>query len=545
MKMNIIQILYMDNIYNSINELYTKLGFLEKYGKDVFMTIIIILIFLIIISYFHVLNRIEPIRANWVKERCNPSVMPFAGIINAPPGVNKMTYTTENFNGCVNNILVSIVQYALAPLYYVINIIRKAFLVLVEALQQIRIMLDKIRTSAGDVSQEIYGRSLNVTVPIVDLLINVRDTLGKTQGVLTAGIFSLFGGYLSMKSVISAVVQIIFNLLVTLIAFIVLMWILPFTWGIAATSTLLAVAMAIPLGIVSKAARDTFNIQVKGMPKIPRCFDENTEITLKDKTTKKIKELQIGDILLDGSKITGFMKSSTEDHTFYNLNNVIVTGTHRVYNENEGWILVREHPESKLILKYDKPIMYCVGTDSKLFTINDTIFGDWDELDNNDIVELYKNAGHTLPSYFMRSHIHKYLDGGFVGGTKIQLKNLKLVNIEDVKVGDMLKNGEKVVTTIKLDAKELVGVYEYCLCDKVITGGPNLEIVDKYLGTINTTKINGIKIKSPNYIYNLVTDIGTFYIDDICFCDYNSTTDKYLKNRKRDFKVSNFNIYDY
>lgn len=544
--MNIIQILYMDNIYNSINDLYTKLGFLEKYGKDVFISTFIILIFFIIFSYFYVLNRIEPIRANWAKERCNPSVIPFAGIINAPSGVNKMTYATENFNGCVNTILASIIQYALAPFYYVVNVITKTFSILANALQQIRKIFDKIRTSVGDVSNEIYGRSLNTTIPIVQLLINIRDTLGKTQGVLAAGIFSLFGGYLSMKALIASIVQILFNIVVMLISLIIVLWIVPFTWGAAAAMTAAALAVAVPLGIVSVKSRDIFNISVKGIPKIPRCFDENTELILKDKSIKKIKDLQIGDVLIDGSKITGLMKSSTEDHTFYNLDNIIVTGTHRVYNENEGWILVREHPKSNLILKYDKPIMYCVGTDSKLFTINNTIFGDWDELDNSDIVELYKNASHILPSYFMREHIHKYLDGGFIGGTKIELKNKKEINIEDVKVYDILKNGAKVVTTVKLDAKDLIGVYEYYLTDKVITGGPNLEIVDKDLGQIDTTKINGIKIKSPKYIYNLVTDIGTFYVNNICFCDYNSTTDKYLKNRKREFKsAAELNIYEY
>jgi len=545
MKMNIIQILYMDNIYKSINDLYTKLGFLEKYGKDVFVSTFIILIFLIVFSYFYVLNRIEPIKANWAMERCNPAVMPFAGIINAPPGANKINYATENFNGCVNNILASIVQYALAPIYYIIKVINQVFIQFVNSIKLIRSMFDKIRTSMEGVSKDIYGRSLNITVPIINLLVNVRDTLGKTQGVLAAGIFSLFGGYLTMKSLMGAIVQIMFNILLGIIAFVIILWIFPFTWGVAAAVTAIAALIAVPLGYISVKSRDIFNLSVRGMPKIPRCFDEDTNITLIDKTIKSIKDISIGDVLLDGSKITGLMKSSTEDHIFYNLNGIIVTGTHRVYHETEGWILVREHPDSKLIIKYNKPLMYCVGTDSKLFTIDNTIFGDWDELDNNDIVELYKEASHILPSYFTRSHIHKYLDGGFISGTKIHLKNGKHINIEDVKVNDVLKNGEKVMTTVKLDAKELIGVYEFCLCDKVITGGPNLEIVDDNLGTIDTTKITGIKIKSPKYIYNLVTNVGTFYVNDIRFCDYNSTTDKYLKNRKIEFKTPNLNIYDY
>ena len=545
MQMNIIRLLYMDNIYNSINDLYTKLGFLEKYGKDLFMSIFIILIFFIVFSYFYIINQLEPIRANWAKERCNPAVMPFAGIINAPPGVSKMNYTTENFNGCVNNILASIIQYALAPIYYVMNVTTKIFLQLANSLQGIRQMFDKIRNSVSDVGTDLYSRSLNITVPIIQLMINIKDTLGKTQGVLTAGIFSLFGGYLSMKSLIASIIQIMFNIVVMLIALIVILWIVPFTWGAAIAMTVAGLSVAVPLGIISIRSRDIFNISVKGIPKIPRCFDENTEIILIDKTSKKIKDLKINDILLDGSKITGLMKSSTEDHSFYILDGIIVTGTHRVFHKNYGWILVKDHPSSILIKKYNKQIMYCVGTDSKLFTINDTIFGDWDELDNNDIIELYKTANHVLPSYFMRMHIHQYLDGGFIEGTKIELKNGNIKNIEDININDILKDNEKVVTTVKLDAKNLVGVYEYCLGDKVITGGPNLEIVDKDLGVIDTTRIKGIKIKSPNFIYNLVTDKGTFYVNDIRFCDYNSTTDKYLKNRKRDFKSPKINIFDY
>ena len=535
----------MDNIYNSINELYTKMGFLEKYGKDVFVSTFIILIFFIIFSYFYVMNRIEPIKANWVKERCNPSVMPFAGIINAPPGVNKMNYTTENFNGCLNNILASITEYALAPIYYLIQVITTVFTILAKALQQIRELFDKIRTSSSNVSKELYGRSLNVTSSLVQFLINVRDMINKTQGILTAGLFSLLGGYLTMKALIASIINIIIGIVIMLVALIIALWIVPFTWGFAAAMTAVALGIAIPLGIISVRARDIFNISSRGIPKIPRCFDENTEITLMDKSIKQIKDLQIDDVLLDGSKITGLMKSSTDDHTFYILNGIIVTGTHRVYYEKEGWILVSEHPSSLLISKYKKPIMYCVGTDSKTLTINDMIFGDWDELDNDDIVELYNNASHTLPLYFMRKYIHKYLDGGFIGVTKIELKNGKLVNIEEINVNDVLKNGEKVVTTVKLDAKKLVGVYEYCLTDKVIIGGPNLEIVDDDLGHIDTTKISGIKIKSPKYIYNLVTDVGTFYVIGKRFCDYNSTTDKYLKNRKREFKSAEMNMYDY
>ena len=532
--MNIIHLLYMDIdvLYSKINEIYKKGGFLERYGKDLFITIFVFIIFFLIMSYFVIMNNIEPIRANWVKERCNPAYIPFAGIINAPPDVSKIDYTADNFNGCLNNILTNIIQYSLAPIYYSIHVFINFCKGIAKALQHIREVFDRMRKSISGISQELYDRSINITTPIIQLLINMKDMLSKTQGILTSGIFSLFGVYLTIKSAIESILDITISIIVGMVVFVIILWLVPLTWAIAAPLTGLVGTLIGVLAYTSINTRNILKTTNKKIPNKPRCFDENTIITLFDNSVKYIKDLIIGDKLLDGSIITGIMKSSTADHTFYNLNGILVTGTHRVYHEKYGWILVKDYPESQLIKKYNKPIMYCVGTNSKLLIINDIIFGDWDELDNNDVVELYSNARHTLPDYFTRDHIHKYLDGGFIKGTEIELKNGKRVNIEDIKVNDILKHGEKVLTTVVLDSKKLVGVYEYHIEDKIVKGGPNLEIMDKNLGTVDTTKLSGIKIETNDHIYNLVTDTEMFYVNGIRFCDYNSTTDKYLNKRK-------------
>lgn len=532
--MNIIHVLYMDNIdilYNNINKIYTKSGFLERYGKDLFITIFVFIIFFIIFLYFLIMNNIQPIRANWVNERCNPAYMLFAGIITDSP--NKLEYTADNFNGCLNNSLTSIIQYSLSPIYYSIHVFINFFKGIKNSLQHIRMVFDRMRTSISGVSQELFDRSINVTTPIIQLLINMKDLLSKTQGVLASGIFSLFGGYLTMKSVIGSVVDMMTSIIIAMVSFVIFLWLVPLTWAVAAPLTAIVGTMIGLLSYTTIKSKSILRISPsKNIPNKPRCFDENTTVRLVNRSVKYIKDLNIGDMLFDGSIITGIMKSSTKDHTFFDLNGILVTGTHRVYHETYGWILVKDHPNSKLIHKYNKSLMYCVGTSSKFFIIDDTIFGDWDELDNNDIIELYANARHTLPDYFKREHIHKYLDGGFIKGTVIELKNGKKINIEDVKVNDILKNGEKVLTTVVLDSKNLIGVYEYHIEDKIIKGGPNLEIIDENLGTLDSTKLKGIKIESGDYVYNLVTDTEMFHVNGIRFCDYNSTTDKYLNNRK-------------
>ena len=92
----------MDNInLNAFNDyfynIYKKNGYLDKYGGSVIATTFTLFFFFIILSYYYVMQKIDPIKENWAEERCKPSVMPFAGIINAPPNKSKLEFAQENF----------------------------------------------------------------------------------------------------------------------------------------------------------------------------------------------------------------------------------------------------------------------------------------------------------------------------------------------------------------------------------------------------------------------------------------------------------------
>jgi hypothetical protein len=95
----------MDYLYKRVNKLYETAGFLEKYGGSIVMTVIIILVFFILISYYYIKSKMTSIQQNWSEEKCNPAVIPFAGLINPPQNGSSMDYTGENFNQCLNNTL--------------------------------------------------------------------------------------------------------------------------------------------------------------------------------------------------------------------------------------------------------------------------------------------------------------------------------------------------------------------------------------------------------------------------------------------------------
>ena len=90
---------------------------------------------------------------------------------------------------------------------------------------------------------------------------------------------------------------------------------------------------------------------------------------------KFIKDLEPGD-LINGIKILGMVKLKL-DEDMYSLNNVKVTGTHKV-KYNNIWMYVFEHPDSFVI--NDKPeFVYVPIVEGGTFIINNYEFADYDD----------------------------------------------------------------------------------------------------------------------------------------------------------------------
>ena len=522
----------MDTIQGKIINLYNKIGFLDIYSSDFYIAIFIILLFFVITSYFMIMNDLKPIKEDWPNQRCSPSVIPFAGLINAPEGESKFDYTAQNFSGCINNILKTVSDFALQPIYYVGNTMVASFKEMFSALDSIRAMFNNIRNSVRDVSEEIFGRALNITLPIIQLFIISKDILGKVLGTLTASLYTFMGSYMAMMALFGAIYSILLKVLIVLISIIVIA-LATFNFGTAAATAAIATPIMIFLVPLLKLLKEALNISgLRGVPKVPHCFDENVKVHMKDGTRKKFGEVQINDVLSDGSNVTSFMKMTSAEHTMYNLRGIVVTGSHKVFHKEKGWIIVEEHPESIKIDDYRNPYIYCIGTSNKLINLQSESgiisFADWDEFEDKSIEELKNNAKYLNINFDKSKNIHKYLDGGFIGETEIELQDGQSVKISEIEVNDVLKFGEIVVGIVKIDATKLSGVYEYYLGDKIIKGGPNLHLLESNLGIIDTTKIKGIPIKNVEFVYHLITDKRTYNVNGLKICDYNSCTDKFM-----------------
>ena len=95
---------------------------------------------------------------DWANQRCNPAVIPFAGMINAPSGESVIQFTGENFEQCTQNVLGEIAQYAFMPIYYLLNSITSMFNELTEAMDAMRSMFNNMRNSISDQGNDLFSQ---------------------------------------------------------------------------------------------------------------------------------------------------------------------------------------------------------------------------------------------------------------------------------------------------------------------------------------------------------------------------------------------------
>ena len=518
------------NISNIINKLYSKAGFLEKYGGSLWAAIIISVIMFLAISYYQVLNNLQPLKSDWINQRCKPNVMPFAGIIN-PPDPNEMSafeFTSNNFTNCIQTILEDIIGIFLSPFYYLVNVMDNTIKSIDTSVQSVRGLFDTIRKSLLSVSSDVMGRLLNILIPLQIIIMKVKDTMNKTQGIMTASIFTLFGVYDTLRSAIGAIVEIIVVVLIGLAATIGILFAIPFGFGMPVAIPLLVIFLIILIPGLMVYIIEVMILKkmVSPLPGVPGCFDGNTQLTLYSGDFIKMKDLEVGMILENNNQVTSIMNMVCSDD-IYDLDKVLCTGKHKVKYNNK-WISVKDHPDSRITNKKYANV-YCINTSNKTILINNHIFADYDEMENNEIDELKQNCKKYLPNDFKfeLSNIHRYLDGGFKSDTQIELLDGHSIDIKDVNVNDVLRFGERVVGIVKINANDLTTKKYYLENDQVIYGGPNLQICDSDLGMINLLDMYG-EIIHEKFIYHLITDKKTFYVNGTKFYDYNACIDKFL-----------------
>ena len=302
-------------------------------GSDIWLSLIIFLIFLLLFLFNIISVGLQKVKENWPEYRCNPSAMPFSQELgNISPG--------ENFTYCVQNMQADYMGVILQPVNYALTLAGTLATDLMNNINMIRHMMDFLREALGGIFSRIYDTFLNIIIEFQKTLISLDDMVGKIVGLMYTLMYTMSG--------------------------------------------------------VVKAMESGWNGPPGQMLKALGCFDPQTKIKLNNGEIKMIKDIHLGDKLLNGSIVMGTIKYLNIDEKgnyiqqLYEIPNgeedetVLVTGEHFVW-DGKKWNFSKNHPDAKLSDKNLKEFS-CLCTSDNKIQIGKNLFWDY-----NDTEEMIRN----------------------------------------------------------------------------------------------------------------------------------------------------------
>lgn len=294
-------------------------------GSSWIMAIYIICIFgLMFCINIFVLNY-NKINDNWNDYKCSPLIMPFAGAFGRDP--------TSNFTECISAMQGDFMKIFLQPIEYVIALLGDSAKMFTTAIQDIREVLDKVRTFLSSILEKIFGIFLNVILEVQKLIISIKDLVGKLIGVLITSLYLMDTSVKTMESIWNG-----------------------------------------PPGQLLNAL----------------CFHPKTKIKLKNEKILHMEQVKIGDILQNGSEVYATMKIKNKKDNKYlsqmycfknGIDNepIFVTDGHLVEISDNNFTYVKNHPDSYKCSQMNSDELICFITNDHIIQIGDYKFGDWED----------------------------------------------------------------------------------------------------------------------------------------------------------------------
>jgi len=236
----------------------------------------------------------------------------------------------DNFVYCVQSMQSNFMGYLLQPITFITNSLGNMVNSFMVEINSIRGMFDKIREFFSNVVQTVFGVFLNLVIEFQRITIGIIDLIGKTIGIMVSLMYVLDGSIKTMNS----------------------------TWNG-------------PPGQLVRA--------------LGKCFHPDTILTLSNGVKKEMKNIDLGDILENGSIVEAIMKIDNvkENLPLYKIkaNNqeILVTGSHLIFDKKTNTFIKVEKYEKAILTNENTKWFSCLITNDHKITIDKEIFWDWED----------------------------------------------------------------------------------------------------------------------------------------------------------------------
>ena len=297
-------------------------------GKNWFHFIFIQIIFVIGTSFLVILSFVKKIKANWPEYRCNPIYMPLSDNMEL------------DFVYCVQNMQKQMMGNFLQPFSWILSNMAEVSDSFIESINDSRFMFGNLRMFSGGIFEKIYGVFMNLIIEIQKITMGTKDLMQKIIGTVATIIYIIDGTVKTMSS----------------------------AWN----------------GPVGQLTRGI------GQMASGSCFHPETILRLQDGSVVEMKDIDLGDILENGSIVIAVMKISNKEkkEKFYKLDkrgvdkhDIYVTGSHYIKDENGTFITVEKFAQTKGYqeTKVQPEWFSCLITHDHIIKIGAEEFWDWDD----------------------------------------------------------------------------------------------------------------------------------------------------------------------
>lgn len=237
----------------------------------------------------------------------------------------------EDFTYCVQNTQTDLMGHLLQPITFVTSSLTDLGGSIGDSINGAREMTSGIRSFVGKIVESIFGVFLNLVLEFQKMSISIKDLVGKIIGILVTVMYIMDG---SNKTIVS-------------------LW-------------------AGPSGQLVRA--------------LGGCFSPETMVELQNGKRVLMKNLELGDVLKNGSIVYTVMKiNNTHDEPFYKFNksttdahDIYVTGTHMI-QYNGDFIKVKNHPDAILQTTPNAKWFSCLITSDHKIALEKYVFWDWED----------------------------------------------------------------------------------------------------------------------------------------------------------------------
>ena len=328
------------------------------------------------------LGRQNEIMANWDKYRSDPRYA-FTAFMYKPDNDtrSRLEFTTDNFNDVLMTMITDVFKIFLQPVFSIFHLFMGSLTQSLGSLLSMKGVLGQMWRDFSKIIDIFMNRFAFTVNELRKTYMKLYTSMQRVFTITTASVFQGISAVNSIMSMIDLMIKICIIILVVLVVMMIFFWFI--LWpSIPVILIIVGICVAAGFGGAVGGMSSTF------------CFAENAQVARADGTQTPISEIQIGDELAGGARVTAVMEFEPTLTGFYSLHGIPVSGSHIVFDDSVAK-LVKDHSVATPLELANGTRIFClnttthripiVGSDSTIHT-----FSDWEELSQGDEESLLK-----------------------------------------------------------------------------------------------------------------------------------------------------------